>query len=114
MLPFMAQELHTILRTLLRRFIKKTVFDEATTAAKLSKIDVLNTENTLSRNNVDVGFTCKIIMQEAEAKKKASPRQVLEFIKECTVPLQKLTNKVLERCSLQYAIVRQLTCLDPR
>ena len=35
-LPFMAEELYTILWTLLEKFIKKSVLEEATTAAKLS------------------------------------------------------------------------------
>lgn len=105
----MAEELYTILWTLLEKFIKKSVLEEATTAAKLSKIDVLEKEK-----KVDVGFACKILLQEAQAKKKASPLQVLEFQNECIVLLQKLTNKLLEHCPLQYAIVRQLTCMDPR
>ena len=45
MLPFVAEELYTILWTLLGKFIKKSVLDEATTATKLSKIDVLSKEN---------------------------------------------------------------------
>lgn len=53
-------------------------------------------------------------MQEAEAKKKASPLQVLEFKKECIVLLQQLANKLLERCPLQYAVLRHITRLDPR
>ena len=76
-LPFMAEELYTILWTLLEKFIKKSVLEEATTAAKLSKIDVLKKENILSPKKVDVGFACKILLQEAQAKKKASPLQVL-------------------------------------
>ena len=100
--------------TLLEKFIKKSVLEEATTAAKLSKIDVLKKGNILSPKKVEVGFACKILVQEAQAKKKASPLQVLEFQNECIVLLQKLTNKLLERCPLQYAIVRQLTCMDPR
>jgi len=114
MLPFMAEELDTILWTLLEKFIKKSVLEEATTAAKRSKIDVLKKENILSPKKVDVGFACKILLQEAQAKKKASPLQVLEFQNERIVLLQKLTNKLLECCPLQYAIVRQLTCMDPR
>ena len=114
MLPFMAEEFYTILWTLLEKFIKKSVLQEATTAAKLSKIDVLKKENILSPKKVDVGFACKILLQEAQAKTKASPLQVLEFQNECIVLLQKLTYKLLERCPLQYAIVRQLTCMDPR
>ena len=114
MLPFMAEESYTILWTLLEKFFKTSVLDQATTAAKLSKINVLNKENLLSPKKVDIGFACKIILQEAQAKKKASRLQVLEFQNECIVLLQKLTNKLLERCPLQYAIFRQLTCMDPR
>jgi len=112
--PFMAEELYSILWTLLEKFIKKSVLEEATTAAKLSKIDVLKKENILSPKKVDVGFACKILLQEAQAKKKASPLQVLEVQNECIALLQKLTNKLLERRPLQYAIVRQLTRMDPR
>ena len=54
MLPFMEEELYTILGTLLEKFVKKSVFDQATTAAKLSKIDVLKKENLLSPKKVDV------------------------------------------------------------
>lgn len=79
MLPLMAGELYTILWTLLRRFINKSVVNGTTTAAKLSKIDVLNKENTLSLKKVDVDFVGKIILQEVEATNKASSLQVLEF-----------------------------------
>lgn len=75
----MAGELYTISWTLLRRFINKFVLDGTTTAAKLSKIDVLNKENTLSLKKVDVDFARKIILQEAEVTNKASPLQMLEF-----------------------------------
>ena len=108
--PFRAEELYIILWTLLETFVTTSVLDQAATAAKLSKIDVLNKENLLSPKKVDVGFACKILLQEAQAKKKASPLHVLE----CIVLLHKLRNKLLEHCPLQYAIFRQLTCMDPR
>ena len=92
-----AIRLYTILWTLLEKFIKKSVLEEATTVAKLSKIDVPKKENILSPKKVDVGFACKILLQEAQAKKKASPLQVLEFQNECIVLLRKLTIKLLEQ-----------------
>ena len=55
MLPFMAEELYTILWTLLKKFIK-SVLEEVTTAAKLSKMNVLKKENMLSPKKVNVGF----------------------------------------------------------
>ena len=64
---------------------------------------------------VDVGFGCKlIIIQTAEADKKASQLQVFEFKRGCLVLLQKLSNKLLERYPLQYSVVRNLICLDPK
>ena len=60
----MTEELNTILWALLGKFIKKSVLDEATTAAKLSKIDVLKKENILPPKKVDAGFACKILLQE--------------------------------------------------
>ena len=82
---------------------QRSVLDEATIAAKLSKIDVHNKENTLSPKNVDVGFACKIILQEAEAKEEASPLQVLDFKKQSIVLLQQLTNNCWSfvLCSMQ-------------
>ena len=91
--------LHVFLKKFRRRAIhnfvntfgEKSVHDEATTAAKLSKIDVLNKnflKNTISPKKADIGFACKIILQEAKAKKFASPLQVLEFQNDCVVLLQ--------------------------
>ena len=49
-----------------------------------------------------------------ERKKKASDRQMFEFQNECLIFLQPLVAKLLERCPLQYPVVRYLVCLDPR
>ena len=56
----------------------------------------------------------KFFYKTLKPRKKASPLQVLEFQNECVALLQKLTNKLLEHCHLQYAIVRQRICMDPR
>lgn len=58
---------------------RKSDLDEAATAAKLCKIDVLSKQNILSPKKVDVVFVCKILLQEAQAKKKASPLQAFKF-----------------------------------
>ena len=41
-------------------------------------------------------------------------RQVFEFQNECLIFLQSLVAKLLERCPLQYPVVRYLVCLDSR
>ena len=39
---------------------------------------------------------------------------MFEFQNECLIFLQSLVAKLLERCPLQYPVVRYLVCLDPR
>ena len=43
-----------------------------------------------------------------------SERQIFECQNECQVFLQSLTVKLLERCPLQYPVVRNIVCLDPK
>ena len=87
--PFLKKVRRRIIHNFVNTF-GESVLDEATIAAKLSKIDVLNKKNTLPPKKADTGFACKITLQEAEAKKFASPSLVLEFQNECIVLLQQL------------------------
>lgn len=113
MLPFLAQELHTILQTVLAKFIKPAVMEEATTVAKVANIDVTKKENVVAPKKVDIGFASKMAVQKAKESKTVSPLQILEFQNECVEFLQKLASKLLERCPLQYPVVRYLVSLDP-
>ena len=60
MLPFMAAGLNTILWTLLEKFVKKSVFKQATTAAKLSKLDVPENLPSPKKVNVENGFVGEV------------------------------------------------------
>jgi len=114
MLPFLGEELHALVRGLMSRFIKKTVLDNATTAAKLCKIEVDDDKNCVEPKKVDVGFAVKALLRAAEKDKKASALQMYSFQVECRLLLRKLTVKLLERCGLKYPIVRHLVAMDPR
>ena len=59
--PFLKKVRRRIIHNFVNTFGDKSVLDEATTAAKLSKIDVLNKKNTLPPMKADTGFACKII-----------------------------------------------------
>ena len=54
-----------------------------------------------------------ILVQEAAAKKTASPLQILEFQNGCVVFLQNLSFKLIQRCPLKYPVVRHLVSLEP-
>ena len=113
MLPFMAEYLYDILCTILDKFIKKSVMEKVTSMAKLAKVDVMEKENLLHAKEVDIGFAARKLITDLQ-KKKVSERQVFEYQNEYQVFLQSLTVKLLERCPLQYPIVRNIVCLDPK
>ena len=54
-----------------------------------------------------------MLVQKAVDGGKVSPLQLLEFQNECITFCQKLASKLMERCPLQYPVVRYLTSLDP-
>ena len=113
MMLFMAIELQTILNTILGKFIKTSVLDAATNITKLSKIDLMKKENLVNPKEEDTGFATKVLVQKAVDGGKVSPLQLLEFQNECITFCQKLASKLMERCPLQYPVVRYLTSLDP-
>ena len=81
--------------------------------AKLAKVGVSEKENLVPAKNVGIGFATKKIISDLQAKQNVSDRQVFKFKNDCLVFLQSLSTKLLERCSLQYSVVRYLVCLDP-
>lgn len=55
-LPFMAEDLVTLLKSLLRRFIKPDMLAQCDTLDKLSKIDVTKKEDFVTYKKVDIGI----------------------------------------------------------
>ena len=97
---------------MLGKFIKSPVLDAATIITKLAKIDVMKKDNLVKPGDVDTGFATKVLVKKAVDAGKVSPLQLTEFQNECITFCQKLASKLMERCPLQYPIVRYLTSLD--
>ena len=57
MLPFLATDLYSMLRGLMRRFIKTAVISEAKTPLKLTKLDPADSSIHASHSKNDLGFT---------------------------------------------------------
>ena len=112
--PFMATELTVLLETLMQKFIKQTELQEASTPAKIARLNVMNTGIHAPTDNVDVGFAARATLTNAIKEKTVSKRQVLEFKKECCTMLAAIVDKIQERSPLQYSFARKLMSLDPR
>ena len=113
-LPFMAEYIYDILHIILEKFIKKGIMEKTTSIAKLAKVDVMDKENLVHAKNVNTGFVTMIIIIDMQTKKKASDRQGFESRMSDSYFCNTLVTKLLERCPLQYPVVRYLVCLDPR
>ena len=59
MVPFLAENLETLLRSLCAKLIRKDVFQFAKTVSLLIKLDVADKTNQKDINSVDLGFGIK-------------------------------------------------------
>lgn len=109
MVPFITSDLVSVMKCLMRKFIKSDIIDKATSADRLVKIDIEDTNNQLIYKKIDIGF-------KAEEKLKvvtASDKQLMEFRMECKAFLVALLNKLKVKCPISYSLVRNLSCLNP-
>jgi len=113
MIPYLAEELYTLLKTILERFIKPPVLEKATSRTKLANVDIMAPENVVHAKQVVIGIATNALLKEAENDMKVSELQVMSFKKECVLFLQKVASKLIERSLLKYPIVRYLKSLKP-
>jgi len=110
---YLAEELYTLLKTFLERFIKPAVLEKATSQTKLANVDIMVPENIVHAKQVVIGLGTNALLKEAEKDMKVSELQVMSFMKECVLFLQKVASKLIERSPLKYPIVRYLKSLKP-
>ena len=63
---------------------------------------------------VDLRFTADKKIKEFIAKSTVSEKRVLQFQMECKEFLMKVVCKLIAKAPIQYSLVRNINCLDPR
>lgn len=109
MAPFLYEEMHLMLHSLMKRFIKNCVIEKSSSAMKLMKVDVTQACNLLSINEVNIGFAARRSLKESKVPDTVKSN----FKKECLSFLQKMTVKLIERNPLHFKLVRGISCLSP-
>ena len=79
MVPFLAESLETLLRSLCAKFIRKDVLESAKTASLLIKLDVADKTNGKDINSVDFGFGIKYELKRLIDSKKVTSMQIFQF-----------------------------------
>ena len=110
MLPFLSDDLCMIIRSLMRRFIKRDILQDASDE-QLVKIKVADQKIHVNHKRVDVGFASEKLKGTGNCK--PSERQVMDFRMESKTCLIQLLEKMLEKCPVTYSLVRHLSCLNP-
>ncbi|KAJ8032368.1 hypothetical protein HOLleu_25882 [Holothuria leucospilota] len=114
MIPFLATDLHELLKGLTKRFLKKEVHSDVNQILKLIKMDVKDSSTHCPVGDVDIGFTPQRKVKALVSTNKISARQALEFKSEYKQFLMKIVLKLLEKSPIQYQLARCAVCLDPR
>lgn len=63
---------------------------------------------------IDLGCTADKKIKELIAKSTVSEKRVLQFQMECKEFLVKVVCKLIAKEPIQYSLVRNINCLDPR
>ena len=110
MLPFLGNDFCKIIRSLMKRFIRSDILQDASNE-QLVKIKVADQKIHVNNKRVDVGFAS--VKLKGTVNCKLSERQVMEFRIENKTCLIQLLEKMLEKCLASYFLDRHLSCLNP-
>ncbi|XP_056133500.1 cohesin subunit SA-2 [Lampris incognitus] len=105
MLPFMCNDLTTMLKSLMERFVKSSVMKNATNPVKLLKVDHEDTDNHMDVTKLKVGFATERAFEE-HVKNSGAERLRLEFRQSCArqeEEEEKMKIAALQRKRIQLA-----------
>ena len=109
---FLHRDLEKLLRNQMKRFVKKEVLDENSSASQMVLLKV-DSSVQVTYGKVDVGFAATHRIKELVSTKKVSERDVMDFKMKSKQCLATSVAKIQEKCPLKYSMTRNLSCLDP-
>lgn len=109
LVPFLAMELYSVLSSLLEPFVVRSVMDSLTVSS-FASLDLDDDKVLVSSKKVSVGFAANEILK----KSSLSEAKIAEFKTECRTFYAKTAKKIIERCPLSRALVRNMDCLNPK
>ena len=115
MLPFLGDDLHRMLKSIMSRVIKNSILKEhGATPQGLMKVDISNKSNQCTAHKVDLGFVATEELKKLLAAKKVSDKQVLELKMECKESVLTIFKHLRLKSPLGYRTVMALQCLIPQ
>ena len=112
MSPFLYTDLYSILKTLLKRFVKAEVLENT----NLLSIAVNKSANLMDAKELKIGFATGSAIKRCKqtyGKANVNEKTVLHFREDCQKILQKMVTKFVERTPLKYSFTKGMICFDP-
>lgn len=115
LLPFFAQDLTKLIRDCLCTFniIKDEEIANVSCPTKLASFDI-NDKCLTEINKVSFGFSGDQMIKLIKARKETADKDIKMMKHEVQSFVISLVKKVLEKSPLNYSLVRNASCLDPR
>ena len=110
MMPFLCGSLETMIRRVLKMFVKEDVLNEAVTPFRLIKIKVSKTSNQLAIGDVKLTTATEALLKSCSVDKAAKEY----FHGDCVTFLLRMVQKLQQKSPLKYQIVRCLNCFVPK
>ena len=105
-MPFLAESIETLLRSLCAKFTWKDLVERTKTASLLIKLDVTDKTNQRDIKSVDLAFGVKYELKRLTDSKKATSMRVFQFKKEAMKFLASLCSQAMEKKSTSIILCK--------
>ena len=112
LLPFLGDDLFSLMRNLMRRYIKNDVID-GITKSQLMALDPSDREHFAGKSNIDLGLVADELLKPLLCSRKVSDLRLMELKMAFRSFLVTILTKLKAKAPLKYPLVRHLSCLDP-
>ncbi|KAJ8666301.1 hypothetical protein QAD02_007963 [Eretmocerus hayati] len=110
MLPFLQNDLYSLLRGLMTRVVVSSRMSKVSTVANLLKVDLSLFDNLRPIGTVDIGLAAE---RELVTQKSVKKLDIDKFREQCQKFIISICQKLVDKTSMNQKLFRGATCLSP-
>src|SRR5215813_6861151 len=116
LMPFFTEDVLKVVNVCLHHFniLKAESYEKISKAENLCKFDFRDPNNHNAKSKVSLGFSADQILKEKFLKKEVSQGEVFTLKKDCQQAILVMLQHLLKKCPINYSVVRNVSCIDPR
>lgn len=114
MIPFLAGDIESLLRKLMKKVLKSSVVDGKKSLYMLLSIDIHSSDDHKPHTLIYPGFRADTWLKKLLSQKKISERSALQFRMNAKQFILGIIQKLLDKNPAKLSMVRNVSVLDPR